>query len=53
MPNPIKIDMAIIIAHKRLATALTTASFISKKVSPPLEIATRLTVAGNSAQTLN
>ena len=45
--------MAIIIAHKRLATALTTASFISKKVSLPLEIATRLTVAGNSAQTLN
>ena len=37
--------MAIIIAHKSLATALTTASS-SAKVSPPLEIATRLTVAG-------
>ena len=48
-----KPDTAIIIEPKRLATALTKASFMTKKVNLYFKNAIRLTVAGKSTQYLN
>ena len=48
-----KTDTAIIIEPKRLATALTKASFMTKKVNLHLKNAIRLIVAGKSTQHLN